>query len=49
MLHSRNRMSFAAKLVLAAVEGRHAESVVDVAFVKVKGGLGNPLTHPLYR
>lgn len=44
-----NRLSFAAKLVLAAVEGRHAESAVAMAFMRVEGGFGNPLAHPFYR
>lgn len=43
------RLCFAAKLVLAAVEGRDAESAVAMAVVRVEGGFGNPLAHPFYR
>lgn len=41
------RLSFAAKLVLAAVEGRHAASAVDMAFATLKSN--NLLARPLYR
>lgn len=41
-------MSYASKLVLAAVEGRHVESAVDLLVV-LKGDFGNPLAYPLYR
>eukprot|EP00752_Nemacystus_decipiens_P018420 g16518.t1 len=40
------RLSYAAKLVLAAVEGRHVESAVDLLLLK--GGVVNPLAYPLY-
>eukprot|EP00903_Cladosiphon_okamuranus_P010280 g9732.t2 len=40
------RLSYAAKLVLAAVEGRHVESAVDL--LVLKGGIVNPLAYPLY-
>lgn len=42
-----SRLSYAAKLVLAAVEGRHVESAVDL--LVPKGGFVNPLSHTLYR
>lgn len=42
-----SRLSYAAKLVLAAVEGRHVESAVDL--LVLKGGFVNPLSYPLYR
>ncbi|CAM9781465.1 unnamed protein product [Pylaiella littoralis] len=40
------RLSYAAKLVLAAVEGRQVESAVDLLFLR--GGLINPLSYQLY-
>lgn len=42
-----SRLSYAAKLVLAAVEGWHVESAVDL--LVLKGGFVNPLAYPLYR
>lgn len=41
------RLSYAAKLVLTAVEGRHVESAVDLLFLR--GGFVNPLSYQLYR
>ncbi|CAN0110620.1 unnamed protein product, partial [Ectocarpus fasciculatus] len=40
------RLSYAAKLVLAAVEGRHVESAVDL--LVPKGSFVNPLSYTLY-
>ncbi|CAM9717141.1 unnamed protein product [Scytosiphon promiscuus] len=40
------RLSYAAKLVLAAVEGRHVESAVDLLLLK--GGFVNPLSYTMY-
>ncbi|CAM9588907.1 unnamed protein product, partial [Ectocarpus sp. 4 AP-2014] len=43
----RVELSYAAKLILAAVEGRHVESAVDL--LVPKGGFVNPLSYTLYR